>query len=46
MAASVDAPYTRVRLPSGKRLIFDAQCEAPHGWEALEAVFRSRPGRK
>ncbi|MSP91226.1 MAG: hypothetical protein EXR79_05425 [Myxococcales bacterium] len=40
---SVAAPYTRVRLPSGQKLLFDAQCEAPHGWGALEAVFRPRP---
>jgi hypothetical protein len=46
LTVSVDAPYTRVRLPSGKRLVFDAQCEAPHGWQALEAVFRPRPDRK
>lgn len=46
LTVSVNAPYTRVRLPSGQRLIFDAQGEAPHGWETLEAVFRARQPRK
>ena len=36
---SVSAPYLRVRLPSGQRLILDLQGEAPHGWEAVIAIF-------
>jgi hypothetical protein len=39
---SVHAPYLRVRLSSGKRLIFDAQGEVPNGWPALEGVFAGR----
>jgi len=36
---SADAPYVRVRLPSGRRLILDAQGDAPFGWDAVEAAF-------
>ena len=48
LTVSVSAPFLRVRLPSRQQLIFDRQCEAPHGWAALEAVFSrpaSRPAR-
>ena len=40
---SVNAPYLRVQLASGQRLVFDAEGEAPHGWAVLEAVFGPRP---
>ena len=46
LTVSVDAPYLRVRLASGKRLIFDAQCEAPHGWDAIEGLFARRQPRQ
>lgn len=39
---SVNAPYLKVRLGSGKKLIFDRQCDAPLGWDAIEGVFRHK----
>ncbi len=35
----VDAPYLKVQLASGKRLIFDVQAEASNSRAALEALF-------
>ena len=34
----VNAPSVRFRLPGGRRLIFDAQGDAPAGWPALYAL--------
>lgn len=36
---SVNAPFLRVRLRAGGQWIFDQQCEAPHGWDALRGLL-------
>ena len=36
---SVSAPYLRVRLRSGQRLLLDLQGSAPHGWDAMMGIF-------
>ena len=40
VAPVVNAPSLQLQLPGGRRLIFDAQGDAPEGWEAIYALGR------